>query len=163
VADVWVRRGDLEAGELPSVCAVTGEATDRTVRFRFDSVPTWTWLLLFFGVFPFLIASFFATEKVEGQVPVVPQVIERYHRLRRRSFVLGGTGVALVAIAFVAVRELVWVGLAAIAFALVVGIIASRSFINGRLDDTGRWVKMTRVHPAFVHQLEVRGQTPVEH
>lgn len=161
MADVWVRRDDLQASELPSLCVVTGEPTDRTVRFRFDSSPPWTWLLLFFGVFPFLVASFLATEKVEGRVPVMPRVVERYHRLRRRSFVLGGTGVALVAIAFVAVRELVWAGLAAIACALVVGIVASRSFINGRPDDTGRWVRMTRAHPAFVHQLQVRGQTPV--
>ncbi len=159
MASVYVRREDLYRGDLPPVCVVTGRSADGTVPIRFNSLPDWTWLLLLFGVFPFLIASWFATERVEGEVPIVRTVVERFHRRRRSSYGLAAPGVALFGVAWLAQAVWVaWIALLTLVAAIAVGVVASRSFIDGRPDRTGVWVEMTRVHPAFVDALVARGQ-----
>jgi hypothetical protein len=70
LAVVNARVSDLEEGMLPHVCAKTGNPTDGYTRIRFSSAPTWTWILLLFGIFPFLIAHYFARVHVVGIVPM---------------------------------------------------------------------------------------------
>lgn len=96
MASTWARREDLEAGDLPQVCVTTGAPADGTVVVRFDPTPSWTWTLLLFGIFPFLIATMFAKEHVRGEVPVLRDTVERYHRRRRTGWGLVVLGVATV-------------------------------------------------------------------
>lgn len=64
----WVSREDLYTGNLPAVCVVSGEEADGQVSFRFNSLPDWTWILLLFGVFPFLVATISASMGfIDGQ------------------------------------------------------------------------------------------------
>lgn len=160
MADVWVSREHLHAGDLPPVCVVSGQPPDARVPFRSSSLPEWTWVLLLFGVFPFLIAAYFAEEEVVGEVPVVAAVVERYHRLRRWSVGLAGAAlVGLVVAAATPTRWLAWSSGLLLIGGVAVAVTASRGFIDGRPDRTGLWVKLTRVHPNFVQQLQSRGQT----
>ncbi|MDP8929905.1 MAG: hypothetical protein M3O70_15395 [Actinomycetota bacterium] len=87
MARVSVSRERFRAGDFPEICVETGRPADGLVEARFDSTPDWTWILLNFGVFPFLIATWFATERVEGKLPVVRDVVRRYHARRRQGWV----------------------------------------------------------------------------
>ena len=55
-------------------------------KIRFSSAPTWTWILLLFGIFPFLIAGYFATVHVEGIVPM-SDVAQRRVTVFNRLFI----------------------------------------------------------------------------
>ena len=157
----WVPREDLHRGDLPAVCVVTGQDADSRVRIRFDSLPDWTWILLLFGVFPFLIATFFASEVVRGEVPVRRDVVERYHRRRRLSWIGAAAGIAMLGLAIATGQPWVaWSGVAVVVSAIGAGVVASMGFIDGQPDRTGLWVRLRRVHPNFVAALEARGQVP---
>lgn len=158
MARVWVSREELATGEFPQVCVVTGARADATVPVRFDSLPEWAWVLLLFGLFPFLIATAFATERVAGEVPVVREVVERYHRRRRRSRWLAAGGAALIVGGLLAGAA--WVvgsGVLVVGAGTAVAVVASRGFVDGRPDRTGLWVSLSRVHPGFADALEAGG------
>ncbi|MBJ7595188.1 MAG: hypothetical protein JF886_10070, partial [Candidatus Dormibacteraeota bacterium] len=53
---VQVWEGDLYAGTLPPICALTGEATSGLDQVRYRTTPRWVVLLIFFGFVPFLVA-----------------------------------------------------------------------------------------------------------
>lgn len=159
----WVSREDLYTGDLPAVCVVTGEDADGLVRFRFNSLPDWTWILLLFGVFPFLIATMFASDEVRGEVPVRAEVVERYHRRKRLSMIMAPVGIVFVGLSpAVSQTWLAWMGVAALVAAIVTWIVASTGFIDGQPDRTGLWVRLSRVHPNFVEALRARGQVPTD-
>jgi hypothetical protein len=160
MAEVWVTRDDLAVGDLPPVCVVTGRPADGLVPIRFNALPGWTWVLLLLGILPFLIASLFARERVVGEVPVVAAVVERFRRRRRGSFGLGAAGLVCVAVAAAAqVAWLAWLGVLAMAAGALLAVAASRGFVDGRLDRTGLWVRLVRVHPRFAGALADHGQT----
>lgn len=76
--------------------------------------PTWTWILLLFGIFPFLIAQYFATVHVEGIVPM-SDVAQRRVAVFNRLFIgLVALGVVVIAVGFVLDTEaaVILVGLA---------------------------------------------------
>lgn len=159
----WIAREHLHTGDLPDVCVVTGEDADGLVSFKFNSLPDWTWILLLFGVFPFLVATMFATEVVQGDVPVRREIVTRYHRRKRQSLLAAAVGIAFLALAMALSQVwLAWTGVAALVVGVGVGVVASLGFIDGRPDRTGLWVKLSRVHPNFVVALEARGQVPAE-
>lgn len=89
-----VSRWSLQQGDLPAVCVKTGEPADGTVSVRFSSLPSWTFLLLLAGIFPFLIALVFANEQIVAQVPIRQPVLDHYHLLTRRASVCAGFAVA---------------------------------------------------------------------
>ena len=70
MARVAVTVEDLEAGTLPGVCAKTGEQADGFATIEFTSTPQWTWILLLFGILPFVIARAFSKVRVVGLVPM---------------------------------------------------------------------------------------------
>lgn len=159
----WVSREDLHAGDLPAVCVVTGEDADGLVRFRFNSLPDWTWLLLLCGVIPFLIALMFASDEVRGEVPVRREVVERYHQRKRLSLIAGAAGIALLGLAVATAQaEVALMGVAAVVTAIGARVVAETGFVDGRPDRTGLWVKLSRVHPNFVEALRSRGQVPTD-
>jgi hypothetical protein len=124
------------------VCAKTGEPADGTVNVTFSVLPSWTYLLLLAGIFPFLIAWVFANERIPAQLPVRRSVVDRYHDLRWRALASFGIAVASGVVAVISV-EWVWWGAAALAF--MVGFVTLVQRAAGWLD----------VHP-------LRGTTLVE-
>lgn len=101
MAVVNARVADLERGTLPPVCAKTGVPTEGWAKIRFSSAPTWTWILLLFVIFPFLIAQYFATVHIEGIVPM-SDVAQRRVTVFNRLFIgLVALGVVVIAVGFV--------------------------------------------------------------
>jgi hypothetical protein len=155
VRRVWVRREDLAAGELPAVCAVSGQPTDLQVRTRFETLPDWTWILLLFGVLPFLVALVFATERIPALVPLHQDVLDRRRAHRRRGWLAGVAGAALLVLGMVADAAVpVWLGLAALGVVLLSLLGASRAFPRARPDRSGLGVWLRGVHPSFVAAVE---------
>ena len=63
----WLGR---EAERLPQVCVLSGDEAVGTVAFQLVHTPAWTYLLLPFGVVPFLIAIQFTAERNRVELPV---------------------------------------------------------------------------------------------
>lgn len=138
---------------------VTGEDADGLVSFEFGSLPDWTWILLLFGVFPFLVTTMFATAVVRGEVPARREILTRHHRRKPRSLLPAAVGIAMLALAMgLSQVWLAWTGAAALLVG--VGVKASTGLVDGRPDRTGPWVRLLRVHPRFVEALKARGQVP---
>jgi hypothetical protein len=160
VKKVWVRREDLASGALPEVCVVTGQPTDILARTRFEWLPDWTWILLLFGVLPFLVAVAFASERIPALIPLSQEAVDRRRGHRRRAILAGAAGAALFAAAYV-VEEvwLVWLALAALGLVLVSLLGLWRSLPRARPDRSGLGVRLRGVHPRFVEAVETRDRT----
>lgn len=155
MARISVPRERFRAGDFPEVCVMTGDRADDVVEVRFDSTPDWTWILLIFGVLPFLVASWFATERVEGQLPVAGDVVHRYHARRRQGWLTAGAaGILFLLAAVNRTPVFAWIGLVAIVVAAVLGIRAYFSFVNGRPTRSGEDIELVRVHPRFARAIE---------
>lgn len=85
--------------------------------------------------------------------------VARYHRGRR-------TGWGLVLLGIVAViggwtstpSGLAWAGSLVALEGVALLVASALSFVDGRPDGTGGWVRISRAHPNFVAALEDRGQ-----
>lgn len=158
MAWTWVSREELASGDFPAVCALTGAAADARLPFTFDDVPDWAWLLWPFGV-PFLLAAVFGAQKVHGQLPVVAAAVETHRRLHWLSTVLGALGLVgfLAGLAASTAWSWGWAAMALVGAGLT-QLVATRRIPGGRLDRTGLWVKLRRVHPDFVAAVEAGGR-----
>ena len=144
---------DFEAGNLPSVCAKTGEPTDGYTKVRYSSAPTWTWILLFFGILPFLIAQYFATVHVEGRLPMSEDAQRRVRMFNRIFIGLVVLGCVVIVIGF-AIRSsrgqildhLVLLGLVVLVAAIFI-LAVGQPFVL----PTGQVVR-DRVWFSFVHK-----------
>ena len=158
MAAVWVSREELASGDFPTVCALTGFPADARLPFTFDDVPDWVWLLWPFGV-PFLLAVFFGAQKVHGHLPVVATAVDSHRRLRRLAVGLGVLGLVGFLAGLATSSAWFW-GWAPVALVGAGGtqVVAARRMVGGRLDRTGLWVKLRRVHPDFVSAVEAGGR-----
>jgi hypothetical protein len=68
---------DVEQGHLPRVCAKTGQPADGFATLQFASAPGWTWILLLFGILPFLIARYFAARRIYASIPMSDLALRR--------------------------------------------------------------------------------------
>lgn len=155
MAAVHARVSDLERGALPRVCAKTGVPTDRSTRIRFSSAPTWTWILLLFGIFPFLIAQYFATVRIEGIVPM-SDVAQRRVTVFNRLFIgLVALGVVVIGIGLALDTEatVILVGLAMMIAAVFVMVLAL-PFVLPSGAVVGEWVQLSFVHERFAAELD---------
>lgn len=153
MARVAARAADLEAGTLPPVCAKTGEPTDGQVKIRFSSAPGWTWILLFFGVFPFLIAQYFATTHVDGLLPM-SEVAQRRVKMFNRVFVgLVALGCAVILIGFLTESQFVLAGLAMLVAAIFILAVGQPLVLpSGQVSGEGVW--LSSVHERFARELD---------
>lgn len=162
MADVWVARDALRDGDLPAICVVTGEPTDDSATYRFESFPEWMWVLLVAGFFPFFIVLYFLKDEVEGRIPIRPEVLRAHHR--RRTLGLGvavaGAVTALAGLALGAPGAAVGAATGLFLAGAALWLVTFRSFVDGRLDRTRTWVKLSRVHPTFATHVAAWGRTP---
>jgi len=156
VARIGVRWESFEQGTLPSVCCKTGEPTDTVVRFDFSRAPSWTWILFFFGIVPFIIARIFASTRYEGALPFTGAAADRLVLTRRVTI---GAMIAIAPLFFLAFA---WqsFGFAVVVLDLVIAAVAaalnwywSPGFYV--FDPAG--LELTRVHPRFVEAVRGRG------
>ena len=135
---------------LPRICVLTGDPADQTIRFRLKSTPTWTYLLLFLGVIPFLVVQLFTEKVVVTRLPVQRAALDRLLRLRRTSGWLAFVGLAGVGLAFVGDSGLVMTVGVLVGLAGLVGWgVANVRLPSGRQLDA-RHVEVSSVHADFV-------------
>lgn len=152
MAAVHVPMSAFREGDLPRTCARTGGPADRLASAEASRVPGWTWILLLFGVLPFLVVVFFARERVVGWVPMSDHHLERLHSLRkRRNLALWGAGVALAVGALTGAEPAVWLGVASLLAGVGVGTFAMLLTVGGR--PVGDEVRLTNVHPRFAEAV----------
>lgn len=151
VAKALVSRERLWYGDLPAVCVKTGMPADRSVPFRSERLPPWTFLLLLAGLVPFFIAALFVRERVEGRLPITARAYERYRGHRRP--LRAGWGLTLGGVAAAALATEPWF--------LVLTAVGVLTVLVAEFRRSGDWfdavpvrgtpfVELRRVHPAFV-------------
>ena len=153
---VNARVADLERGTLPQVCAKTGVPTHGYTRIRFSSAPTWTWILLLFGIFPFLIAQYFATVHVEGVMPM-SDIAQRRVTVFNRLFIgLVALGAVVIVVGWWALdteAAVILVGLTIMVAAAFVMFLAL-PFVLPSGAVLGEWVQLSFVHERFAAELD---------
>jgi hypothetical protein len=155
MARVAARVADFEAGTLPAVCAKTGEPTDSEVKIRFSSAPGWTWILLFFGIFPFLIAQYFATVHVDGLLPmsdIAQWRVKVFNRLFIGLVVLSAV-VIVVGFALDTEAAVILVGLAMM-LAAIFAMFLALPFVLPSGAVMGEWVQLSFVNDRFAAALD---------
>jgi hypothetical protein len=153
MARVAARVADFEAGTLPPVCAKTGEPTDGQVKIRFSSAPGWTWILLFFGIFPFLIAQHYATVHVNGLLPL-SDVAQRRVKMFNRVFVgLVALSCVVILIGFLTESHFVLVGLVMLVAAVFI-LAFGQLFVLPSGQVSGEWVWLSSVHERFARDVD---------
>ena len=151
MARVLVRRRTFERGEFPPVCCKTGERAEAYDSFEFSDTPSWTWILLLFGIFPFLIATTFATERFSGVLPMSERARDRLRTARRTSWVLGISAVIFGAAGLVAGSRWVYLSAAFAVLWLIAITLVWRLSPNANLDDDA--VELSNVHRTFVRTI----------
>jgi hypothetical protein len=103
---------DLESGHLPTVCAKTGMPATGFATVRVSKLPGWTWILLLFGIWPFLIAWYFATRRIDALIPMSDLALRRVRAYTLTYATLFTLAVVLFLIgAFGEHPTLAWLGL----------------------------------------------------
>lgn len=165
MARITVAYEAVQRGQFPPLCCKTGVHTDNYVRWRFVYSPRWTWVLLPFGIIPFIIARMFVTEEFDGVLPMSPKVVRRLNRLRLLTPIAGLLGIAgIVGGALVATTGLAVAGVVLLAIAalcLLAGTIMSPDCHRDL--DRGA-AELSSVHRRFVQTIEAAweqaGQVP---
>ena len=149
----------FERGDLPRVCVASGGPSNGRVVFRYQNRIGWVWVLLPFGVLPFLLAMFFTAKSTKGPLPVDRDSWERYRRLQRRSsraWAAYGLVVATAGLlAFVFRSSLPIEAVLGLAGTAAIGAVTVHvrhgvaSLVPGRLESNGRVVVLRDVHRNF--------------
>jgi hypothetical protein len=150
---------DIEDDVLPRVCVVTGEDGHLHWRVRYVNPAGALWVLLLFGVVPFVLARFLTRKEVEGRLPISTRGIDIIRSARRRRLIGVLTALALAAGGVVggAALDAPLVVLVGPGLALVIWVVTAFLFsdpVGGSVEQNGRWVWLTGTHPAFNRAVE---------
>jgi hypothetical protein len=146
---------DLESGHLPSVCAKTGLPAEGFTSVRFSKLPGWTWILLLFGIWPFLIAWYFATRRINGLVPMSDLALRRVRAFTLTYAIFFTLAVVVFLIgAFGEHPTLVWLGIITALLTLVfISIGWLFVYPTGRFLDQD-WISLSFVDKRFATELD---------
>lgn len=171
MAAVSVFVDDAILGDLPLVCAKTGEPADFLVTVRETvggGIPVWVWFLLFLGplgVVALLLAAAFAPaqEYLTVRIPETEASRQRERQLERWRLGALGAGVVVpfLGLLTVGMFPLLWLA-AGVAFFLAAGavtVVLWRESVGVSIDVTRRWVTFANVHPAFVEAVQRQEST----
>jgi hypothetical protein len=161
----------FERGQCPKVCVVSGAAGTGELNVKATKPVGAAVLLLLLGIVPFIIYWAITRRVSIGVLPLsnasYDEIVER--RRQRRSATLKwagggvGAGVLLAATPLGPARlvgTLLFVGSAVV---LLIELIAPSSSdwlpFRAAVDDSGRWLQLAGVHPAFAEAVDsaVRG------
>jgi len=161
MARIAVRRDAFEQGQFPPVCCKTGRPADAFNPFEFADTPAWTWILIFFGVFPFLIATAFATERFRGVLPISSAAQGRISLIRRFIWAFGAASVLCFGAGLIRFGSLIPIALAFAGLCLIMLAAHWWSMPNANLD--GRdVVVLSNVHTGFVEAINAIPAAPSE-
>lgn len=121
----------------------------------FTSTPGWTWILLLFGILPFLIAQYFTTQRIVGLVPMSDVALRRGRAFTwtyRGFFALAG--VVIVAGFFTIDQPTILLEGLAILVVTLLMLLVGWPFVwpTGRV--SGEWVSLSFVHDRFAAELD---------
>lgn len=159
MARILVRRGMFERGEFPPVCCKSGAHGDVYSAWEFSHMPRWTYVLILFGILPFLVASAFATVRLRGVLPISTPVQGRLKTARRWvwAFGIGAVVLGIVGMASSSPAALAPAAIALVAWLATVACVWVWS-PNARLD-ADDVVELTNVHRGFVEAIRSAHQT----
>jgi hypothetical protein len=170
MAAVSVFVDDAIRGDLPLVCAKTGEPADLWIRVRkpIGGMPAVMWLLVILGPVGFvpmlLMAMFWPGEQLTVRLPETEASFAHERQLQRLRLAALGAGVAFPVLGVVGVPMFSALCLAlGLAFFVVAGgvtVVLWRQAITVEIDVTRRWVTLTNVHPNFVDAVERQDASP---
>ena len=137
------------------VCAKTGGIATQVVGMRVVHTPGWIWLLLLFGIVPFLIAYAFSNQAVHIEVPASAEVVRRRSQATARMVAAALVSAALlVAAAFVGEPGIAWIGAAGLVAVTMALPFWARTWITAAYN--GEVVTLSRVHPSYVAAIGSR-------
>ena len=139
---------------LPRLCAKTGVPTETAKSQEFADIPSWTLLLIFWGLLPFLIAVGFARRKVRVNLPASGDTLRRLRVVRLGSVAGLALGVGLLVSALMTEESAwAWGGITVALVTLLGGAVAHRVvWVSGRLDRDV--LRLYGVHPSFAREVE---------
>jgi hypothetical protein len=164
---LWINPREDAVYDLPRVCMKCGADATTVKKRQFSWYPQWVWILLFFGIWPFVIVALILTKRQRVELAFCDQ--HKNHFLVRMLAGLGGFAAILVlgALGFALVTAVApkqnnedyfgivcgaWVVLF-VAYLLVVGIYSAMTTIRPTRI-TERDISLTNVSPEFVRALE---------
>jgi hypothetical protein len=159
MARIAVRRDAFEQGTFPAVCCKTGRPADGVERWEFSDTPAWTWILLFFGIFPFLIATAFATERFSGLLPISSVAASRVTVARRLVWLFGGAAAVGFALGLTLYASMLPTALAVAALCLITLAVRWLVSPNANLDGHDV-VILSNVHRDFVSAIRAIPVSP---
>jgi hypothetical protein len=150
MVSAWVPLAAFQQRTLPFVCVKTGKLADGWVLVQALWTPPWTrWLLLFTPV-PFQATYWILRIEVKGWLPMSARAAGRLRRVRYAAMAGLATGAVLLAGALcTGWTVLTWLALAAVAGAIMAGLLESLCSVGAYLDRSTGQVLLRRVHPAF--------------
>lgn len=151
MARLAVARETFERGAFPPVCCRTGEHAGSYDTFEFSHTPSWTWILIIFGVLPFLIAAAFVSQRFVGVLPFSLRARARLAAGRRLVWVLGSSALVVGAAGLVAGDGWVLLSVLLAAAWLTAIAVVWRLAPTAKLD--GTTVVLSNVHHAFVEAV----------
>ena len=170
MAAVSVFVDDAIRGDLPLVCAKTGEPADLLIRVRqpVGGMPQVMWLLLFLGPVGFfgllLMALLWPGEELTVRIPETEASFARERQMERLRLAALGLGVVspVLGILGVGMFPALWLALGALFFAAAgaLTLVLWRQSVGVSIDVTRRWVTLTGVHPNFVEAVNRQEATP---
>jgi hypothetical protein len=146
---------DLESGHLPDVCAKTGLHADGFTTIQVSNLPGWTLILLLFGIWPFLIAAYFATRRIKALVPMSDLALRRLRRFTAIYLLLLISALVLFGVGLFGEHPtFAWLGFIAL-LATILFISSAYLFVypTGRFLDKD-WVSLSFVDQRFADALD---------
>jgi hypothetical protein len=160
VATVVVPVG-VEPLAEPWPCAQTGALTSDVLVLTATRTPRWIWLLLFFGVWPYLIAAYFTRVSAKVAVPFTNEAWHRYlkkWKFARNAMIISATLTVLYLGVFRAQPQ--WIAILGLCcFLVAVGLAIQNEIANmcgASLRPDDQTALISRAHPTFVVDAEHR-------
>ena len=153
MARILLRREAFESGRFPPVCCKTGQQADTYSVWEFTHTPGWAYILIPFGILPFLIVLAFATKHFKGILPMNARAQQRLIAARRMVWGFGLAGIGLALLGLTLAEPLIAGIAAAVGVAWLVTMVCVWIWSpNARLDDDNV-IDLGRVHPSFVEAI----------
>ncbi len=163
---------DVESGQLPGVCIVTGQPTDARLTRRFGTVHPLALVGLVIGLLGVLITMFLIQTRIKGSVPLNAALVARWHGRRKLSWIFMALAVGLMVLAIAIGRSgygtsetlLGVIGIWSVLGSLLLLILTPICFLSAEraagfkwkvIEDSysGKALQVENAHPAFVAAL----------
>jgi hypothetical protein len=148
------RVDDLERGDLPAICAKTGEPCVGLVKDTLWVVPRWVSALAVFAIVPYYVVRLVTARRIEVTLPIAPsrlQWIRRFVRAAWIALVVAAAGLA----ASVFGAGMIGVAALVVGLAVYVSIVyaGDHIWVGARPTHRREVVILTRVHPEFARAV----------